>query len=72
LRATHELLHGNVLRATEFNPAFFPALAAVAVICISKRIRVSPATPKVLLISMVVFGILRNVPLWPFLLLAPH
>lgn len=43
LRATHELLHENVLRAAEFNPAFFPALAAVAVICISKRIRVSHA-----------------------------
>jgi hypothetical protein len=72
LRATHQLLHGNFLRATAYNPAIVPALITVGAVCVSKRVRVSPFTPKSLFVAIIVYALLRNLPMWPFALLAPH
>ena len=72
LRATHQLLHGNVCRAIAFNPALLPAIAAAFAISISRRLRDNPATPKVILIALLAYGVLRNMPMWPFVFLAPH
>ena len=64
-RATHALMHGDVATAFRFNPVgfvLFPvALAATGLEAIAWA----------LVVILIGFWILRNLPWWPFTLLAP-
>jgi hypothetical protein len=82
LRATHALLHGDLAKAMALNPlvALLPPLALTItagwaidhnprrVMRLFKRLRWYVTLPAVILL----FGLLRNLPIWPFTLLAPH
>lgn len=75
-RATHDLLHLNILEAIDHNPLmmgvlFFAGTSFLISRSFYYKILYSPKTPWVLLIIVVVFWILRNLPLYPFTLLAP-
>jgi hypothetical protein len=82
-RATHELLHFNLLGVLKQN-----ALYVLGLLILAYHLIVSlynsifhknvynyiyhPKTPWILLIIILVFWILRNLPFYPFNLLAPH
>jgi len=82
LRAIHQLLHGNLEAAWAMNPLtvlLLPfvgsALAAEAIVQIRGRRLTRWILPafwiQVLCGIIVVFGVVRNLPLYPFNLLAP-
>lgn len=83
LRATHALLHGHVFTALGFNafyvltlPFLFYGSAARAGQRLAGRAvlptaRLTPLQAQAVLWGMVAFTVLRNVPLYPFNLLAP-
>ena len=83
-RAVASLLHGEVLAAVKFNillVAFLPLLiysATVSVVNVfgakpvTQTIFYSPVFVKIVLGVVILFAILRNIPVAPFKLLAPH
>jgi hypothetical protein len=81
-RALHQLLHGHLVTAFGFNllmvlavPLIVYAYLSYALLAIRgrglPRVFVPPALLKALLWVIVAFVILRNIPLYPFSLLAP-
>ena len=79
-RAAHVLLHGEFSRAVAFNPLLIGGAPVVLAVCGWHRWRFGPGWTTaislrwiVLLAAvMVAYTLLRNVPAWPFNLLAPH
>jgi len=82
LRAIHQLLHGNLAAAWAMNPLTVIVLPFVAYGLISHALSVfwGRALPQIFLpakwiyalgVVIVVFGIVRNLPVYPFELLAP-
>lgn len=83
LRGLHQLLHGNLAGAWGYNPLMvlcLPvlgyAVTSVAFFAVSGRklaeLRIPPRAAQAALVVIVAYGILRNVPVYPFTLLAPH
>ena len=83
LRATHQLLHGNIGAALALNPLMvisLPFLAyhsiAIAIYRFTRRVLpgliLSGRTLHGILVIIFLYWILRNVPYYPFTLLAPH
>jgi hypothetical protein len=81
-RAVHQLLHGHVLAALHMNA--FGVLVAIPFAAwffgswfVSEMtgrkfvINVSVRAAVVLAVAAVLFGILRNIPAWPFTLMSP-
>jgi Protein of unknown function (DUF2752) len=71
-RALHQLLHGNVVAAFYFNPLAVSLLPVMGYFVV----RGAENAPKpvwiwTLLGVVVAFGVLRNIPVYPFTLLAP-
>lgn len=83
-RAAYATLHGDIGRAFRMNPvgmALLPvAMAGVALETIGWvsgrrppfRMEVTPRVAWGLACGLILFWILRNIPVWPFSLLAPH
>lgn len=81
-RALHALASGNLAAALGYNPlvvAVLPLACAWAVARVWKTLRQDPTPVRlprhastVALVIIVLFFVLRNLPWWPFLLLAPH
>ena len=87
LRALHQLVHAQLSAALAMNPlavCMLPILVVAGVWQYALK-RVRPASSPLprrrllpfnwiwlLLIAIVAFGILRNIPVYPFTLLAPH
>lgn len=69
-RAAHQLLHGHVAAALRFNPLLVVLLPVAAVGAWRGWLR-RPAVGWMLLTVVVLFGIIRNVPVEPFTLLKP-
>jgi hypothetical protein len=67
-RALHELVHGELLAALHANPLF---VGLVPVAVVGWRWRHRPGVGWTLVTVVVVFGIIRNVPVEPFTLLKP-
>ncbi len=81
-RGLHQLLHGNVLGALRYNPfmvILIPLLAYAVLADPVRRLtgRQAPTTALrpiwiwIFMVSIVLFGILRNIPTYPFTFLAP-
>lgn len=82
-RALHALLNGRVAEALAYN-ALFPFVLPAVGWAFVRSVRVSrglsPATPgrastwgfRMLAVTVVLYGVLRNVPAYPFTLLAPQ
>lgn len=82
-RATYWLLHGEIIKALRYNALFVTALPLIMIYSLNsifkkftgREISRLPSLPRKVLwiavIVVVVFGILRNIPLKPFNLLAP-
>lgn len=72
LRALHHLAHGRVLTALGYNPLLVLGLFAGPPILWWYRTRpLPPALIWIALAAVVLFGVARNLPWWPFTLLAP-
>ncbi len=83
-RALSALLQGDILGAVKFNllaVSMLPFLIYAAIIFIhnsfskkqiQQQIFYSPLFVRIVLISVIAFFILRNIPIFPFNLLAPH
>jgi hypothetical protein len=71
-RALHELMHARIGAALAFNPLllFAPVLLLLFIKRASWFYRSS--SPFVFLAIVLVFGFLRNIPVWPLSMLAPH
>ncbi len=83
LRATHQLLHGHVVAALRLNPLMVLSLPLLAGMLVPGAVaaargrpaprRVNPASWIWLALGVIVaYWILRNVPAYPFSLLAPR
>ena len=83
LRATHQLLHGNLWAALRLNPMLVLATPMVAYAIASSRwpqmqtkwasrIASHRAWPAAVLVAVVAYWVLRNLPFEPFWWLAPH
>ncbi len=82
-RATHEFLHGRWLSALQHNALWILALPLVVYgaaseirACVTGRplpgdLPRNPWLVAVAVTAAVVYSILRNIPVWPFVLLAP-
>ena len=71
-RALHQLLHGNVAAAFRFNPLAITLLPVIGYLCVRREDNVlKPVWIWTLLGVVVAFGVLRNIPVYPFTLLAP-
>lgn len=80
-RGLHALLHGRVITAFGYNPlmvislVFFILEAGIWIL--NKRgaqiraLSVRRNTPMIVLVITLIFWALRNIPVWPFSLLAP-
>jgi Protein of unknown function (DUF2752) len=82
MRAFHQLLHGNLRIAFALNPFAVTSLPFLAYAMLSHAFRVlrGRGLPRMVLpgaairglaVAIVAFGILRNIPQYPFNLLAP-
>lgn len=81
-RGFHSLFHGDIISAIDFN-ALIPGWAVIfgwvfvsmALLAVRGRgLAMWPTRPRFLwtfLIVLLVFGVLRNLPLWPFTILFP-
>jgi len=77
LRAAHALLHGRLADALAFNPLFVVAVPLAAIAWFWNRCRRQPLAARPawawwLVGVLAAFGVARNVPVYPFDLLAPH
>ena len=78
-RAAHALLHGDLSAALAMNPLVVVAGPLLIVYCIFLRLRhgpgwsthISPRTIAIIMAIVIGFGVLRNVPVYPLMLLAP-
>ncbi len=81
-RALHQLLHGNVLSALDFNPLLVVAVPFLAYGFVSyvltglrgrgfPRIFTSSAATWAIYTIIIAYTVLRNIPVYPFNLLAP-
>ena len=82
LRGVHQLLHGNLIAAFGYNPYTMLALPVIGYAFLSalllsaygKRLPavfIHPALIWGLLTAIIAFWVLRNVPVYPFTVLAP-
>ncbi len=82
-RATHATLHGNLAAAFRFNPlgmilfpialtgVIFDLIAWVKGKPLPIKFRLCGIWPWVIVAAILVFWVLRNIPVWPCTLLAP-
>jgi hypothetical protein len=77
-RAAHALVHGRVIAAIGYNPlaaVVVPVIAIRALVLLLRprpQTRMMSATWVYTIFGLIVaYGILRNIPAWPFTLLAP-
>jgi hypothetical protein len=79
LRAFHQLLHGNIIKALDLNPLMVLMLPVLILLIVLPLIMKKAVTNSFLKINwgwilfsvIVVFWILRNIPFFPFNILAP-
>lgn len=83
-RAIHQLLHGDIIAASGYNVLLvlsLPVLAYAAAANIYKMVNgnygrwdliYKPWFPKTVLVIVLSFWLLRNLPFYPFTILAPH
>jgi len=71
-RALHQLLHGNVAAAFRFNALSMSMLPVAGYLIVRGDVStLKPTWIWLLLVVIVAFGVLRNIPAYPFTLLAP-
>lgn len=70
-RALHALVHGDVAASLSNNILLIPALVLLAVLLIWPRLATNRWVCLTIVVVVIAFFVLRNVPFYPFTLLAP-
>ena len=70
--ALYAALHGDFPAAFRYNLLLFPSLILIGVLLWKPALALRPWVVYPVLILLVLYWILRNIPFYPFLLLAPH
>ncbi len=70
-RALASLLHGDVRQSLSRNVLLVPLLALLPSLALSRRLSRSPWLGYAVAMALTAFMVLRNLPWWPFTLLAP-
>ena len=70
-RALHALTHGELLASLRNNILLIPALLTLGALALRPRLALSPRLCAVVATVVILFFVLRNLPWWPFCLLAP-
>jgi len=71
LRAIHNLLHGRLAVALSLNPLMIVSLPILGLMLLNPAWVYKRWVPWTAFSILIGYGILRNIPLWPFTLLAP-
>ncbi|MFN2352836.1 MAG: DUF2752 domain-containing protein [Kiritimatiellia bacterium] len=71
LRAMHNLLHGHLVEAMSRNPLMVVSIPIVALMSLNPSWIYRKWVPWTAMAVLIGYGILRNMPLWPFVLMAP-
>ena len=71
-RALSALLHGNFSDSLKKNILFIPAVITVILTIVYPRITFNRVFNWTLTVIVILFFVLRNIPCYPFSLLAPH
>ncbi len=71
-RSFHRLLHGDFIGALRANWLLWPVLAVAVGLLVSRRLNRCPRLGQALLLILVLYWILRNLPFAPFRFLAPQ
>ena len=61
-RALHCLVHGKMIAAFSYNPILFLAIPTIIVLLFSKKARRSVALPIVVLVVILLYWVIRNLP----------
>jgi hypothetical protein len=72
VRAMHRLVHGDLCGALSMNPLMVASLPFLALLACRRSWCYRPWLPWLSLGILVAYGALRNVPIWPFVILAPR
>jgi len=72
LRAVHHLLHGRISAAASLNPLLVASVPLLALLVLRPAWTHRRWVPWAALAILVGYGIARNLPVWPFVLLAPR
>lgn len=72
LRALHLLLHGQIAGAFRMNPLLLFSLPVIAAAYLRRPWTYQTWLPWTMVTVVVLYGVARNIPAWPFLLLAPQ
>jgi len=71
LRALHQLLHGNLATALSLNPLMVVSLPVLAGMVWRPSWTYRRWVPWCALGILILYGVIRNIPFWPFIILAP-
>jgi hypothetical protein len=71
LRCTHSLLNGDLSRAMALHPLLVVSLPFLAALVLRPSWAHRPWVPWFAFTVLILYGILRNIPVWPFSWLAP-
>jgi hypothetical protein len=72
MRGMHQLLHGHLAAALRLNPLMVASLPVMALLLLRPALARRPWVARGVFVVITAFWILRNVPAWPFIYLAPH
>lgn len=70
-RAVYALIHGNILLTIRNNLLLIPLISIATLILIKPEVGLNVVLARFVVIAMISFAILRNIPCFPFYLLAP-
>ena len=70
-RATYHLIHGNILMSLRNNVLMLPTFVCAAVLFFKEEWTHKVAVSRTVCITVILYMILRNLPHYPFTLLAP-
>jgi hypothetical protein len=71
LRAVHNLLHGHLAIAISLNPLMVVSIPILGLMFLSPSWIYKRWVPWVAFSILLCYGVTRNIPIWPFVLLAP-
>jgi hypothetical protein len=71
-RTVHFLLRGDIFSAFRMNPLLVVSIPILGLLCWRRDWLYKPWVPWVAFAALVLFAVLRNIPVFPLSFLAPH
>lgn len=72
LRALHSLFHGDLSGAIAMNPLMVLSIPFIGILFLRPKWSDKPWVPWACFMGLIVYGFVRNIPVWPLVELAPH